>query len=620
MKKVYLFVLLFCAACPVKLAAQVDVPKLEAELEQTQQDTARRIQLLIQLADANDVIHVRKVIQYCNELWNLSQKTGDKQAMTAAAYMLSGAYHYDLQESGQAMDWAIRATDLARSVGDSTLVANAYYRLAAINMDNLDLKRANYYYKAAYKLAESSKNLYMMVISSIALGDIAPASAEKKMYYGRALRYVDKMGNDTIRKVHILVTMGDFFWSEHDTLAARAQYSQLFDLAYGNKKVKRDPESVEMLAHACLRLGKYTECIEMAHLMASLNSPSGNNWLQERSSFYLSEAYHASGRDSLAYFTLRQYVSIHDSLNRKRFDDQVQARVLNIQSEMELQRQEQQLELLQTRGRYETTIAYVLASAVLLLSGIIYYLWSLRYREVEQNRKLEQLNQTKDKLLSIISHDVRSPVQALQNIVDLFSQEIATQKDVQNVARQVGATINNLAAGLDNLFYWAQNQQQEVLAYPENVDLYDLVVAQMEQFYVIYQTKKIKIDNQIVKGSVIYVDALHLRLIFNNVFGNAIKFTTVGGTIKISYQTESARKGGILAVHNEGVPIREEDLPLIFDAGVRYTRPGTKGEPGSGLGLALTRDLMMLNKGTLRLQRDGDVGTLVELEFIGPTG
>ncbi len=606
--------LLLAVLMAVNLPAQHNVLLMEAELENSRSDTARTISLLTKLTDAYDIVNVPKVVEYGQELWALGQKKGDAKAMAFAAYALSGAYHFDLRESNKAIDWAMRANEIVKQSGDSMRIADTYCRMAAINADNGDMRRASQYFKEAYKLGEQIKYYHMMVMASVFLGDYAKPVNQKKFYYNQALRAVAKMPQDTARQVQVMVTMGDFYWDQKDTILAQKEYQKAFDLTYNNAKLRNDPEYTNILAHTCLRLGKYNEAIEVANALARMSAAS-NDWLHEKSLQYLSQAQHLIGNDSLAFVLLGQYVVLHDSTNHKRFDEQVQSHFANMQTEMEIKNNARQLELLHTKGRYETTIAYVLASTVLLLSGIIYYLWRLRQREAVQNQKLGQINQTKDKLLSIISHDVRSPVQAIQNIVDLFAQDIATKEDVQTVAKQVGASINNLAAGLDNLFYWAQSQQNELLAYPESFDISELVHAQLDQFAVLYKRKNIAVDNQLAGKTFIRADVLHVRLIFNNIFGNAIKFTNEGGAITLTFNRLDEGYC-VLSVHNTGTPIREEDLPLILDAGVRYTRLGTKGEPGSGLGLALSHDLMKLNNGKLVLRRDGDIGTIVELVFV----
>ncbi len=601
----------------IKLVAQSNAEQMEAELAHSHTDTTRTIHLLTQLSNTYDIINVGKVLQYGQELWNLGQKKGDYKAMADAALALSGAYHFDLHESEMAIDWAMRATELARFIGDSVKVANTYYRIASINLDNADKRRANHYLNEAYNISLKVKYYGMMVSASVVLGDISVSIEQKKNYYGQALRAVQKIPHDTAKQVQVMVTLGDFYWDQKETKLAQSQYNKAFGIANNSPTLRNNPEYAVMLAHTCLRLGKYNVAIEIANALEKISKDSASNaWLYEKSLKYLSEAHHLSGNDSIAFGVLQRYVTLHDSLNRKRFNDQVQSQILSIQAEKEFNRQSQQLALLQARGHYDMTIAYVLASAVLLLLGIISYLWRLRRREAEQNEKLGQINNTKDKLLSIISHDVRSPVQALQNIVDLFAHEIATKEDVQTVAKQVSASINNLALGLDNLFYWAQNQQRELNAYPELFNFADLVAAQLDQFAYAFERKKITVDNQLDGTCIIYADVLHARLVFNNVFGNAIKFTDIGGVITIKF--DSRQDGyGQLSIRNTGIPIRDEDIPLIFDTSVRYTRPGTKNEPGSGLGLALTQDLMLLNKGSLRLRSDRGDGTLVELIFVG---
>jgi signal transduction histidine kinase len=171
-----------------------------------------------------------------------------------------------------------------------------------------------------------------------------------------------------------------------------------------------------------------------------------------------------------------------------------------------------------------------------------------------------------------------------------------------------------MARGLDNLFYWAQNQQQELKAYPELFDLTQLVNTQIDLHAPNAIKKNVNFENTLVEAHLIYADILHVRLIINNVIGNAIKFTPVNGGVSIDYYSKN-EKEGVLYIQNLGEPINETDIPKILDPSIRYTRLGTKGEPGSGLGLSLTRDLMLLNQGNLEIKSIPNVGTRIGLIF-----
>ena len=171
-----------------------------------------------------------------------------------------------------------------------------------------------------------------------------------------------------------------------------------------------------------------------------------------------------------------------------------------------------------------------------------------------------------------------------------------------------------MARGLDNLFYWAQNQQQELKAYPELFDLTKLVNTQIDLHYPNAAKKNINIKNTVVGVHLIFADILHVRLIINNVLGNAIKFTPVNGEVNLEFYQKN-EKEGVLFIQNLGDPINDVDIPKILDSSIRYTRLGTKGEPGSGLGLSLSRDLLLLNQGDIEIKSIPKVGTRIGLIF-----
>ena len=595
-------------------AALAQTKMLEKELT-TCTDSTRVIQILTDLMRKYNIYDVNKCIKYGLELWDIASRQQNKKAMVDAAYCLSGAYHFDINDSEKALEWGFNAVELAKHLNDTAQITNMCYRLGVINFNNQDRERAISYFNYAADLALAQRNHNMVVMANIAAGDVNTDPTTKLQYYEKALETTAFIPDNTERIAQTHVTLGDYYWDLKNTKTATRYYDTFHELVWPLVGKTENIEMLEMLAHVCLRTNRNDECIQVANLIRSFTpSPNASSWYIEQGYRFLAEAHHQNGNDSLAFTTIKHYVTLHDSLNQKRFSDQVLNKVLNIQSEYELKDKAQEYELLKTKATYESTLGYVLSMTILLLCGIIYYLYRLRHRENLQNKKLEQLNQTKDKLLSIISHDVRSPIQALQNIIQLFEQQIATKEDVQTVTKQVNASVQSMAQGLDNLFYWAQNQQEELNAYPELFNLSELIQTQLEQYAPTWQKKGITVHAYVPDKQYIFADLLHTRLIFNNIFSNAIKFTPVEGAITISF-VKIDEKTGVLNVENTGTPIREEDIPKIFDPSIRYTRPGTNGEPGSGLGLSLSKDLIHLNKGEIYINKNAENNTLISVKF-----
>lgn len=587
---------------------------LETELK-TVSDSSRLLEINRLLMEEYEIFNVPKSLEYGSSLWELGLRRSDKKAMLEASYIMGKIYHFDLNDSEKAINWQFKALELAKEIKDSTRISDVAYALARIMRDNGNKERAIQHYLIADKVASEMKDFTMISMANIGLGDLQNDQNKKIEYYLKALQVAETSNTaDTLTWVESLLNLA-VATEESDKKKALGYYEKTYNLLHAKIRNSNNLDLVQMFANTCLKLQKYDECIMMGNILANSGSVKGS------SSFYateglklLAEAYFGDGEDALAFKAAMKYVALTDSLNRKKFSTQAQDRVLSTQTELDLQQKAQELELLQTKTKYENRLAYVLSLLVLLLVMIVSYLYRQRLRENKQNQKLAQLNQTKDKLLSIISHDVRSPIQALQNIINLFEQDIANKEDVKMVTRQVNASILGMARGLDNLFYWAQNQQQELKAYPELFDLTQLVNTQIDLHAPNAIKKNVNFENTLVEAHLIYADILHVRLIINNVIGNAIKFTPVNGGVSIDYYSKN-EKEGVLYIQNLGEPINEADIPKILDPSIRYTRLGTKGEPGSGLGLSLTRDLMLLNQGNLEIKSIPNVGTRIGLIF-----
>jgi signal transduction histidine kinase/tetratricopeptide (TPR) repeat protein len=588
---------------------------LETELK-TVSDSSRLIEINRQLMMEYEIFNISKSFEYGNSLWNLGLLRSDKKAMLEASYFMGRICYVNLNDSEKAINWQLKALELAKTIKDSTRISDVAYTLAWIMKGNGNKERAIQHYLIADKVAYERKDFTMIAMVNIGLGDLEDDQSKKIEYYLKALQVAETSNTflDTINWVTALLNIAAATEASDKKKALR-YYEKVYSLLEEKTKTSDDLNLVSMFANACLKLEKYDECIMIGNILANSGSRTGSDsYFITEGLRLLAEAYFGDGEDSLAFKTAMRYVALTDSLNQKKFSAQAQNRVLTIQTELDLQQKAQELELLQTKTKYENRLAYVLSLVVFLLIVIVSYLYRQRLRENKQNQKLAQLNQTKDKLLSIISHDVRSPIQALQNIINLFEQDIANKEDVKTVTRQVNASILGMARGLDNLFYWAQNQQQELKSYPELFDLTKLVSTQIDLHAPNAAQKNVNLKNTLVEAYLIYADILHVRLIINNILGNAIKFTPVNGEVHIEFYQKSEKEAALF-IQNMGEPINEMDIPKILDSSIRYTRLGTKGEPGSGLGLSLTRDLMLLNQGNLEIQSIPNIGTRIVLVF-----
>ncbi len=226
----------------------------------------------------------------------------------------------------------------------------------------------------------------------------------------------------------------------------------------------------------------------------------------------------------------------------------------------------------------------------------------IRFENEERKRvvhELEQVNVSKDKLFSIISHDLRGPISSLIMTTELlihyyekFDRASLEAKLKQNLT--ASKQIFNL---FENLLSWAKSQLGKIEFEPERVDFYDVLSEVCPLMQSQADNKKITIlfDND--KHAEVYADKAMLETILRNLISNAIKFTPGDGTVEI----KGERKNGsfVISVNDTGIGMKQEDIDKLFRIDVHYTAVGTEKEKGTGLGLILSKEFVEKNNGSI---------------------
>lgn len=228
----------------------------------------------------------------------------------------------------------------------------------------------------------------------------------------------------------------------------------------------------------------------------------------------------------------------------------------------------------------------------------------------QKNAQLHELNASKDKLFSIISHDLRSPFQALLGYSQLIEEtiETASKDEIVSDIKRLQKTIEQLYALLENLLTWSTIQRGIIKYHLEEVELDKVVESNLELFTPKAEQKQITLKNSITKGIIVYADSNMVNTILRNLISNALKFTPAGGIVEIL--TQSYHETDIeITVSDSGIGIKPEDISKLFRIDVQYTNTGTDGEQGTGLGLNLCKDLVEKNGGTIWLESEVGKGT-----------
>ncbi|MBW7877243.1 MAG: hybrid sensor histidine kinase/response regulator [Candidatus Cloacimonetes bacterium] len=227
----------------------------------------------------------------------------------------------------------------------------------------------------------------------------------------------------------------------------------------------------------------------------------------------------------------------------------------------------------------------------------------------EANQKLSELNITKDRLLSIIAHDLRGPLSAFVNISELIHKEFQemSQADIESSLEVMKRDSKRIFLLLENLLEWSRLQLEPTPATTGPVTVSVILEQALQLFSEPVHQKELVIENLISSDLVVEADSYMLQAILRNLISNAIKFSRPGGKIKI--EAQNCGDTVELKVIDHGVGIPKEIQPRIFSLNHIYSTRGTSGERGSGLGLILCKDFLEKNSGSIRFESKAGSGT-----------
>ena len=223
-----------------------------------------------------------------------------------------------------------------------------------------------------------------------------------------------------------------------------------------------------------------------------------------------------------------------------------------------------------------------------------------------QNQKLEEENRMKDKLLSIISHDLRHPLVNTKSILDLINLKLVSPAETESLLEQLESQYVRSLNLLDNLLFWIRGQMKGLKIDRTLININQLVNTVIEEQRMSVQNKHITVANMIDQPLELYAEKEMLRIIFRNLLINAVKFTPMQGSI--FFNSVIKDRFVFITVKDNGIGMTDEVIRKINEQGY-FTSKGTANEKGSGFGLMLVKDLVAKHNGELIIQSEPGKGS-----------
>ena len=274
--------------------------------------------------------------------------------------------------------------------------------------------------------------------------------------------------------------------------------------------------------------------------------------------------------------------------------------------------------------RIAKSIAIFLGASIFLLLLFLVWIRTLRAqirkktKSIEQNIQelqkseiqLKELNATKDKLFSIIGHDLRAPFNAIIGFSELLTEAVK-EKEMKKIEKYSDIISNSSQKAMDlllNLMEWSSSQTGRMSFTPENFDMNQIIHDNIHFYKEIAKDKSISITNKNGASRNVYADKAMINTVLRNLISNAIKFTNPGGHIEIA--AERIEDGMKVSVSDTGTGMSKAEADKLFGSKTQHSTPGTKNEGGTGLGLMLCKEFIEKHQGKIWAESEPGKGSV----------
>ena len=221
---------------------------------------------------------------------------------------------------------------------------------------------------------------------------------------------------------------------------------------------------------------------------------------------------------------------------------------------------------------------------------------------IETEASLRKASETKDKLFSIIAHDIRSPLNLFQSILNISDDKLISKADFLKYQEELKGRLITLRERLDELLDWARMQLGGINAYPSEVDANDVVLENADLFKTLIEGKQIDFQTKLDCPEDGWMDENHLQVAIRNLLHNALKYTDVGG--RITVETSLDDDSVLIEIMDTGAGMTPEVVDSILNKEIQKSAVGTSGEVGTGLGLSLSLGLLEKNECIIALESE----------------
>lgn len=523
-------------------------------------------------------------------------------------------------EHPKAFEAFIKAKNIAETTNNSYELIRLNSNLGTLFSLLEDYEEAIKYYNEAFSKIDDNTPDYMrsLIFANLGYLNLKQNKLDSALeYLEKGIKYAGNTDYSTIIAFNY-ISLGDLYNLKKEYAKGLEYYekAQTEYLKNGDKKGTAD--LYYGIAESYKGLKEYTiskkYAVKSLDLYKSFSLKSG----LEKCYRLLYELSKIKNDLSSSLFNLERAEVYSDSISK----EQNKTNISMLQAKLAYAKEKKELQQIST-STISKQRSYIIGSSTFLILAIIIILviyQSNKKRQQliavlaektkvlsENEQMLNETNKTKDKLFSIVGHDLRGPIVSLRGLLKLSLEVKNGESQFKRFGPKLLQDLDHIQFTLDNLLNWGQTQMQGANIKPIRIIVKNEIEDINKLFNESLAKKKISIINDIEEEMCACADLNHFRIIFRNLISNAVKFTETSGTIKIDGKEEENML--TISVIDNGIGIMETDIDKIWKNKEHFSKFGTHMEKGTGLGLSLCKEMVEKNKGTIGLKSIIDEGT-----------
>jgi signal transduction histidine kinase len=596
-----------------------------------------KAQRFLGLSESRLTSNHEEALAKCMDVERRARSNGFFEEVVLSKLAIADIYR-QIGSNAKALEYQVDAYKVADSTHITYLYSTIFINLARnyILLEQFDKAEINI--KSALKHATMLDQQESIAEAHICFGDLYARRYNNVLaiqQYQQAYLLYRKLNNDLFTGI-ALFKIGKNYLAQDSIELAFSFQLQALDIRKRINDGTGLAESFNSIGRICIENGEPQRAINNLLLGLRNAEKVNSNVLMQQSFDYLYQAYFGINDYKKAVYYQQKYMEISDLIfaeaNERRIEEN------NYKNEIE-KRTLQNQNLMLSAEQSEKELAAIKKTNILLLIiliiGFVATLFIIKFyrrkekfaRQLElsnqqiseQNRKLTELNSTKDKFFSIIGHDLKGPLNSLTAFSQLLINHTASlsEEEIRTIAKDLDKSLKNLYELLDNLLGWARSQTGKIEYKPQSFCVEAIVRDNVQLLSKAASNKKIKIDVMVDEDITAYADVNSMKTVLRNLLSNAIKFTPEGGNITI--YADQWKDHIELGVSDNGVGMTTQELDKIFDISSKHSTMGTNKEKGTGLGLILCKEFVERNQGTITAESQKHKGTTFKITLPNAT-